>query len=348
MRRRLVTLSLLPALAAALLTGCGISDPYAGTHAADVDVDELLRRGAVTNADPAPERGGTIPAGARAAQSRLSTGAAQPTPQAALERYAHLYVNWTARQRRRGPARARLPVRGSGARPGAAGRRELRTRPNTRAERRRQQRPPRRHHPEHHDAGAMGPRDLRADHGQGRLLGPSSDAARHLRASHSDPERLGRERMGAAELTCSRTSLRGAEFGRRLQSRTVTPAIWIALAYAVLWIITLLGAVIGTIAPELAPAGRPHPTLHGSIGDLASIAGTNARVLSAPFLLAFFRFPAHRRSRRLGDLLIAGDPRCQRAARRTRARPVARCAFSPTYRSCRSNGWPPPSPRPPG
>ena len=39
---------------------------------------------------------------------------------------------------------------------------------------------------------------------------------------------------------------------------------------------------------------------------LASIAGTNARVLSAPFLLAFFRFPAHRRSRQLGDLLIAG------------------------------------------
>jgi hypothetical protein len=112
--------------------------------------------------------------------------------------------------------------------------------------------------------------------------------------------------MGAAELTRSRTSLHGAEFSRRLQSRTTTPAIWIMLAYAVLWTITLLGAVIGTIAPQLATAGRPHPTLHRSIGDMASIAATNARVLSPPFLLSFCRFPAHRRSRQLGDLLIAG------------------------------------------
>ena len=73
-----------------------------------------------------------------------------------------------------------------------------------------------------------------------------------------------------------------------------------------LWIITLLGAVIGTAAPSLAPGGRPHPTLHGSLGDLASIAATNARVLSGPFLLAFFRFPDDRRTRRLGDLLIGG------------------------------------------
>jgi single-strand DNA-binding protein len=70
--------------------------------------------------------------------------------------------------------------------------------------------------------------------------------------------------------------------------------------------LTLLGAVIGTVAPELAPTGQPHPSLHGSLGDLASIAATNARVLSAPFVLAFFRFPAHRRTRRLSDLLIAG------------------------------------------
>jgi hypothetical protein len=86
---------LVPALAAALLTACGISDPYAGTHAA-TSTSTSSSAAALTNADPAPERGGTIPAGARAAQSRLSAGAARPTPQAALERYAHLYVNWTA------------------------------------------------------------------------------------------------------------------------------------------------------------------------------------------------------------------------------------------------------------
>ena len=95
MRRRCITWLLVTALAAALLTGCGISDPYAGTHAA-TSTSTSSSAAALTNADPAPERGGTIPAGARAAQSRLSAGAARPTPQAALERYAHLYVNWTA------------------------------------------------------------------------------------------------------------------------------------------------------------------------------------------------------------------------------------------------------------
>jgi len=95
MRRRLVTWFLVPALAAALLTACGISDPYAGTHAA-TSTSTSSSAAAFTNADPAPERGGTIPAGARAAQLRLSAGAARPTAQAALERYAHLYVNWIA------------------------------------------------------------------------------------------------------------------------------------------------------------------------------------------------------------------------------------------------------------
>ena len=54
------------------------------------------RRAAVTNADPAPERGGTIPAGARAAQSRIAASASRTTPEAALEQYARLYVNWSA------------------------------------------------------------------------------------------------------------------------------------------------------------------------------------------------------------------------------------------------------------
>jgi len=76
--------------------------------------------------------------------------------------------------------------------------------------------------------------------------------------------------------------------------------------YALLWTITLLGALLGTAFQDLAPGGRPHPALQESWGELASIAAYNARVLSAPFLLAFFRFPAHPRTRQFGDLLIAG------------------------------------------
>jgi hypothetical protein len=82
-------------LGAVALAGCGITDPYADTKAA-TSTSTSSSPATVTNADPAPERGGTIPASARAGQSRLSPGAGQPTAQAALQRYARLYVNWTA------------------------------------------------------------------------------------------------------------------------------------------------------------------------------------------------------------------------------------------------------------
>jgi hypothetical protein len=75
-------------LAAAGLTGCSPARPYSPqptrpqpTSAADAP-------------DPAPERGGTIPAADQAAQLTLAPAAAQPTPQAALARYARLAVNW--------------------------------------------------------------------------------------------------------------------------------------------------------------------------------------------------------------------------------------------------------------
>ena len=95
MRHRLATLPLVSALTAVALTGCGIPDPYAGKQAS-TSTSTSAPPVSITSSDPAPERGGTIPAGARAAQSRISTGAAQPTPQAALQQYARLYVNWTA------------------------------------------------------------------------------------------------------------------------------------------------------------------------------------------------------------------------------------------------------------
>ena len=93
MRHRFAPLPVLSVFAAVALTGCGIPDPYAGRRTSTTASAPSVT---VTSADPAPERGGTIPAGVRAAQSRTSTGAAQPTPQAALRRYARLYVNWTA------------------------------------------------------------------------------------------------------------------------------------------------------------------------------------------------------------------------------------------------------------
>ena len=112
--------------------------------------------------------------------------------------------------------------------------------------------------------------------------------------------------MGTAELTCRSTHAPVPKMDARTRRRTTTHALRLALVYALLWTITLLGALLGTALPDLAPGGRPHPALQESWGELASIAADNARVLSAPFLLAFFRFPAHPRTRQLGDLLIAG------------------------------------------
>ena len=112
--------------------------------------------------------------------------------------------------------------------------------------------------------------------------------------------------MGTAELTCRSTHASVTKMDARLRCRAATHALRLALVYALLWTITLLGALLGTAFPGLAPGGRPHPALQESWGELASIAADNARVLSAPFLLAFFRFPAHPRTRQFGDLLIAG------------------------------------------
>ena len=112
--------------------------------------------------------------------------------------------------------------------------------------------------------------------------------------------------MGTAELTCRSTHAPVQKMDARLRCRAATHALRLALVYVLLWTITLLGALLGTAFPDLAPGGRPHPALQESWGELASIAADNARVLSAPFLLAFFRFPAHPRTRQFGDLLIAG------------------------------------------
>jgi len=101
MRHRHAHSILLAASAAVALAGCGLSDPYTAKEPSssvpNSTSTSTTQSITTTNADPAPERGGAIPPGARATQSQLATGAGQPTPQSALEQYARLYVNWSAR-----------------------------------------------------------------------------------------------------------------------------------------------------------------------------------------------------------------------------------------------------------
>lgn len=98
-----LTISLLAVCAAGLLTGCGIGDPYqhpAATTRATASAStssSTTTTAAADSADPAPERGGTIPGPAQASQTRLEPGAASVTARAAVQRYAAVYVNWTAK-----------------------------------------------------------------------------------------------------------------------------------------------------------------------------------------------------------------------------------------------------------
>lgn len=82
-------------LLAVTVGGCGLTNPYA-RRATDRAATTSLTITRVTNAEPAPERGGTISAAARDEQTKLRSGAGSATPQLALERYALIYTNWTA------------------------------------------------------------------------------------------------------------------------------------------------------------------------------------------------------------------------------------------------------------
>ena len=101
MRHRHASPVLLAVSAAVALAGCGLTDPYTAKQPSssvpNSTSPSTTQSTTATNADPVPERGGTILPGARMTQSQLATGAAQPTPQSALEQYARLYVNWSAR-----------------------------------------------------------------------------------------------------------------------------------------------------------------------------------------------------------------------------------------------------------
>lgn len=92
---RHITTALLAAGTAIALFGCGLTDPY-GTRPSSASTTPTTSTSTTTTGDPARERGGTIPARVRAAQDAPAVGAGQPTPRAALEQFARVYVNWTA------------------------------------------------------------------------------------------------------------------------------------------------------------------------------------------------------------------------------------------------------------
>lgn len=101
------TLATATSIAAAMLAaGCGITDPYHATTPASATTTspDAATRTSTTSAattaadshDPAPERDGTVPTGDAAAQTRPTAHANAASARGAVERYARLYVNWTA------------------------------------------------------------------------------------------------------------------------------------------------------------------------------------------------------------------------------------------------------------
>lgn len=89
---RVVWCLLASMLCAAMVSGCvDIRDPDVSATSAKNTTTQVPAPDA---GDPAPERGGTIPS--NEVNGQLSPAAAQPTPDAALARYAVLYANWSA------------------------------------------------------------------------------------------------------------------------------------------------------------------------------------------------------------------------------------------------------------
>jgi hypothetical protein len=95
-----------PVLAAVVLAGCGLSDPYrspqsrpsssvASTAAA---ASASTTSTAADAGDPPPERDGTITRQVEDDENRVSAEAVSATPHAAVLRYTNLYVNWRAGQ----------------------------------------------------------------------------------------------------------------------------------------------------------------------------------------------------------------------------------------------------------
>jgi hypothetical protein len=79
------------------LTGCGLTNPYSPPPPTRAKPTAQASTASTQHADPPGERGGTIPPAQASRQSALAAGAGMASPQAALTRYARLYINWNAR-----------------------------------------------------------------------------------------------------------------------------------------------------------------------------------------------------------------------------------------------------------
>ena len=311
-------------LAAAIaVAGCGLSNPYqSGRHPTTATTTSAPASTAPADApDPAPERGGTIPKRAQAAQNQLADGAAEPTPQAALERYARVYLNWTS---------ARV----------IATQHQLAAISLGQARALAQQ------------AAATASRDTQlkasqlANSGQVISLAPGQDAARgqwvivtsELTTGAGDyaglpptlhiiyarvtdtPQGWVVKRMATPELAAAvpRTST-------STRIRAPRPQ-YVALASSRCSPPPRSALVVELVDPGLFASSAPHPTLIPSVGATVSIFATNLRVAVLPFILIALRFQFGRVTRLLGDVLARCGARRQRDPRRARARPLARPA----------------------
>jgi hypothetical protein len=85
------------ALMTVVLASCGLTDPYQQHAVISRPTTATPAPPPSDQADPAPERGGTTPQSTHAEQTTLAPDAAQASPQAALARYARIFLNWNVR-----------------------------------------------------------------------------------------------------------------------------------------------------------------------------------------------------------------------------------------------------------
>jgi hypothetical protein len=89
---------------------------------------------------------------------------------------------------------------------------------------------------------------------------------------------------------------------RNLNQSSIRAAITVAAAVVIG--LTMIGCLLGWLAPSLAGNTRPHPALTGTVGNAVSILVTNLRVLAIPFLLAGLGLGRSRTGRLVGDIAL--------------------------------------------